>query len=46
LFAGDPHPKRVLRAILRAADLSVSGPKRAAQLLVEQGSTKRYDLTN
>jgi NitT/TauT family transport system substrate-binding protein len=35
--------KRVLRAILKAADLCVSEPKRAAQLLVDQGYTKRYD---
>jgi NitT/TauT family transport system substrate-binding protein len=35
--------KRVLRAILKAADLCVSEPKRVAQLLVEQGYTKRYD---
>jgi len=36
--------KRVLRAILKAADLCVSEPKRVAQLLVDQGYTKRYDL--
>jgi NitT/TauT family transport system substrate-binding protein len=35
--------KRVLRAILKAADLCVSDPKRAARLLVEQGYSKRYD---
>jgi NitT/TauT family transport system substrate-binding protein len=35
--------KRVLRAILKAADLCASDPKRAARLLVEQGYTKRYD---
>jgi NitT/TauT family transport system substrate-binding protein len=35
--------KRVLRAILKAADLCASDPKRVAQLLVEQGYTKRYD---
>jgi NitT/TauT family transport system substrate-binding protein len=35
--------KRVLRAILKAADLCASDPKRAAQLLVEQGYAKRYD---
>jgi NitT/TauT family transport system substrate-binding protein len=35
--------KRVLRAILKAADLCVSDPKRAAQLLVERGYAKRYD---
>jgi NitT/TauT family transport system substrate-binding protein len=35
--------KRVLRAILKAADLCASDPKRVARLLVEQGYTKRYD---
>jgi NitT/TauT family transport system substrate-binding protein len=35
--------KRVLRAILKAVDLCVSEPKRAAQLLVDRGYTKRYD---
>jgi NitT/TauT family transport system substrate-binding protein len=35
--------KRVLRAILKAADLWVSEPKRVARLLVDQGYTKRYD---
>jgi NitT/TauT family transport system substrate-binding protein len=35
--------KRVLRAILKAADLCVSEPKRVAQLLVDQGYTKHYD---
>ena len=35
--------KRVLRAILKAADLCVSEPKRVAQLLVDQGYAKRYD---
>jgi NitT/TauT family transport system substrate-binding protein len=35
--------KRVLRAILKAADLCFSEPKRTAQLLVDQGYTKRYD---
>jgi len=35
--------KRVLRAILKAADLCASAPKRAAQLLVERGYAKRYD---
>jgi NitT/TauT family transport system substrate-binding protein len=35
--------KRVLRGILKAADLCVSEPKRVAQLLVDQGYTKRYD---
>jgi NitT/TauT family transport system substrate-binding protein len=37
--------KRVLRAILKAADLCVSEPERVAQLLVEQGYTKHYDYT-
>jgi NitT/TauT family transport system substrate-binding protein len=37
--------KRVLRAILKAADFCVSEPKRVAQLLVDQGYTKRYDYT-
>jgi NitT/TauT family transport system substrate-binding protein len=35
--------KRVLRAILKAVDICASEPKRAAQLLVDQGYTKRYD---
>jgi NitT/TauT family transport system substrate-binding protein len=35
--------KRVLRAILKAVDLCVSEPKRAARLLVDQGYAKRYD---
>jgi NitT/TauT family transport system substrate-binding protein len=35
--------KRVLRAILKAVDLCVSEPNRAAQLLVDQGYAKRYD---
>jgi NitT/TauT family transport system substrate-binding protein len=35
--------KRVLRAILKAADLCVSQPARMAQLLVNQGYTTRYD---
>jgi NitT/TauT family transport system substrate-binding protein len=35
--------KRVLRAILKAADLCAAEPKRVAQLLVDQGYTKRYD---
>jgi NitT/TauT family transport system substrate-binding protein len=35
--------KRVLRAILKGADLCVSEPKRVAQLLVDEGYTKRYD---
>jgi NitT/TauT family transport system substrate-binding protein len=35
--------KRVLRAILKAADLCASEPNRAAQLLVDRGYAKRYD---
>jgi NitT/TauT family transport system substrate-binding protein len=35
--------KRVLRAILKAADLCTSGPERVAQFLVDKGYTKRYD---
>ena len=35
--------KRVLRAILRAVDLCVSEPQRAAQLLVDRGDATRYD---
>ena len=35
--------KRVLRAILKAVDLCASEPKRAAQLLVDQGYSTRYD---
>ncbi len=35
--------KRALRAILKAADLCVSEPKRVTQLLVDQGYTTRYD---
>ena len=35
--------RRVLRAILKAADLCVSQPARMAQLLVNQGYTTRYD---
>jgi NitT/TauT family transport system substrate-binding protein len=44
-FAGN-YPvatKRVLRAILKAADLCASDPKRAARLLVDRGWAKRYD---
>jgi NitT/TauT family transport system substrate-binding protein len=40
------HPvatKRVLRAILKAADLCVSDPPRVAQRLVDGGFTPRYD---
>ena len=35
--------KRVLRAILRAADFCASEPGRAAQRLVDGGFTRRYD---
>jgi NitT/TauT family transport system substrate-binding protein len=51
LLAGNPefvrkHPvatKRVLRAILKAADLCATDPARAAQRLVDGGFTPRYD---
>jgi len=33
----------VLRAILKAADVCASEPKRAAQLLVDRGDATRYD---
>jgi NitT/TauT family transport system substrate-binding protein len=35
--------KRVVRAILKAADLCASAPQKAAQLLVDGGFTSRYD---
>jgi len=35
--------KRVLRAILKAADLCTSEPERAARFLVDKGYTKTYD---
>jgi NitT/TauT family transport system substrate-binding protein len=35
--------KRVLRAILKAVDLCVSEPQRAAQLLVDRGDATSYD---
>ena len=35
--------KRVLRAVLKAADLCASAPEKAARLLVDGGFTKRYD---
>jgi NitT/TauT family transport system substrate-binding protein len=35
--------KRVLRAILKAADLCTSEPDRAARFLVEKGYTTQYD---
>jgi NitT/TauT family transport system substrate-binding protein len=40
------HPaatKRVIRALLKAADLCASAPERAAQLLVGGGFAERYD---
>jgi NitT/TauT family transport system substrate-binding protein len=40
------HPvatKRVIRAILKAADLCASAPEKAARLLVDGGFTPRYD---
>ena len=40
------HPgatKRVLRAILKATDLCVREPERAARLLVDKGFTRNYD---
>jgi hypothetical protein len=40
------HPvatKRATRAILKAADLCLAEPKRAAQQLVDRGLTERYD---
>jgi NitT/TauT family transport system substrate-binding protein len=51
MFAGNSefvrkHPvatKRVLRAMLKAADLCVSEPARVARLLVERGYTERYE---
>jgi NitT/TauT family transport system substrate-binding protein len=35
--------KRVLRAVLRAADLCAAEPERVARLLVERGINERYD---
>jgi NitT/TauT family transport system substrate-binding protein len=35
--------KRVIRAILKAADLCASAPEKAARLLVDGGFTARYD---
>ena len=35
--------KRVLRAILKAADLCAYDPERAARLLVDRGLTAQYD---
>jgi NitT/TauT family transport system substrate-binding protein len=40
------HPvatKRALRAILKAADVCALEPEQSAQLIVDQGYTKRYD---
>jgi len=37
--------KRALRAILKAADLCASDPRRAAQLMVDGGYAARYDYT-
>jgi NitT/TauT family transport system substrate-binding protein len=36
-------PRRVLRAILKSANLCSIEPDRAAQTLVDRGFTKRYD---
>jgi NitT/TauT family transport system substrate-binding protein len=35
--------KRVLRAILKAADICAAEPERAARQLVDRGFTERYD---
>jgi NitT/TauT family transport system substrate-binding protein len=35
--------KRVVRAVLKAADLCATGPARAARQLVDLGYTDRYD---
>jgi len=53
MFAGNSefvrkHPvatKRVLRTILKAADLCVSEPARVARLLVDRGYTESYEYT-
>jgi NitT/TauT family transport system substrate-binding protein len=40
------HPiatKRVMRAVLKAADLCITEPKRVAQRMVDGGFTERYD---
>ena len=37
--------KRVLRAMLKAADLCATEPERAARLMVDRGFTSRYDYT-
>ena len=45
LFLNDPEAtKRVLRAILKTADLCATQPDRVAQHLVNGGFTDRYDL--
>jgi NitT/TauT family transport system substrate-binding protein len=36
--------KRVVRAVLKAADLCVSEPERVAQSLIDGGFTPRYDF--
>jgi NitT/TauT family transport system substrate-binding protein len=36
--------KRVIRAVLKAADLCVGEPELAARLIVEGGFTERYDF--
>jgi len=35
--------KRVLRAIMKAADLCATNPKQVAQRIVDEGFTARYD---
>jgi NitT/TauT family transport system substrate-binding protein len=35
--------KRVVRAVLKAADICAAEPARAARLLVDRGKTPRYD---
>ena len=37
--------KRVLRAMLKAADLCATEPERAARLMVDRDFTSRYDYT-
>lgn len=37
-------PKRAVRAILKGTDVCAVDPERAAQMLVDSGRTKRYDL--
>ena len=46
LSSSQKHPvatKRVLRAILKVADLCVAEPERVARRLVDGGFTERYD---